>query len=177
LKGEKIMARKKEVKSNITVEGANIQFRNFSGKEGQFNRKGDRNFCLFLDNEFAKTLLTDGWNIKELQPRNPDDAPQPYLQVSVGFSHYPPKIVLITTTGKTFIDESTVDILDWAEIDNVDLIIRPYNWELNGKFGVKAYLKTMYITIVEDEFASKYRNVPDSAVAAPDDLEPPWDSD
>lgn len=148
----------------FSIENARIGFRNFTGAEGKFNPKGRRNFCLFLESELAKVLEEDGWNIRYLQPRDTEEASQPYLQVAVSFDNIPPKIVLVTTHGKNILDESTVSILDWAEIANVDIIIRPYNWEVNGKAGIKAYVKSMYVTIIEDEFENKYFNVPDSAV-------------
>jgi hypothetical protein len=148
---------------NIVIENAKIGFRNFSGEAGKFNPAGRRNFCVFLEDDIAKTLEEDGWNIRWLEPKEKTDEPKPYLQVAVSYDNIPPKIVLISGKGKTTLSQDTVNILDWAEIESVDLIIRPYNWEVSGKSGVKAYIKSMYVTIVQDEFESKYYDVPDSA--------------
>ena len=56
----------------------------------------------------------------------------------------------------TYLDEVTVGQLDTAAIKNVDLMIRPREWSAAGKSGVKAYLKTAYITIEEDDLDLKY---------------------
>lgn len=154
------------VKENIRIEGAKIKFKNFSGEEGRYNPKGRRNFCLLIDPEVAEDMKADGWNIKYLTPIDEDDDPQPYIQVKVAFGKIPPKIVLVTRRGKKKLDEETVNILDWAEIENIDLVVRPYNWEVNGSCGVTAYLKTMYVTLREDEFEDKYYDIPDSAASA-----------
>jgi hypothetical protein len=138
------------------IEAAQIIFRNFEGKEGQYNRKGDRNFAVILDPEEAETLLADGWNVKYLRPQDEGDDPTPYIQISVNFSNRPPRVVMITSTSRTNLTEESVEVLDWAEIQNVDLIARGYEWEVNGKTGTKAYLKSLFVTIEEDALERKY---------------------
>lgn len=155
-----------KVNNNIIIENARIVFRNFSGEEGKFNRKGDRNFCVLLDHDLSEALISDGWNVRYLKPREEGDELQAFLQVKVSFANIPPKIVLVTSKRKTTMNENMINVLDWAEIKNVDLVVRPYNWDISGKTGVKGYVKSMYITIYEDEFSEKYENVPDSAVSS-----------
>lgn len=149
---------------SIVIENARITFRNFSGAEGKYNRAGDRNFAVLLDPDIADEMAKDGWNVKYLKPRDEQEDPQAYIQVSVNFKGArPPKVVMVTSRGKSALDESMVGILDWAEFTNVDLTLNPYEWEVNGKTGVKAYLKTIFATLFEDELDLKYADVPDSA--------------
>lgn len=144
---------------NITIEGARILFRNFKGEERQYNPAGRRNFCVILDPDLADKIKKDGWNVRELKPREAEDEPQPYLQVRVSYMNRPPKINIITSAGKTALDEDTVGMLDWAEIKNVDLVIRPYQYDVNGRQGISAYLKSMYVTLEEDYLEQKYTDV------------------
>ena len=136
--------------NTVLMEGVKIIFRNFSGKEGQYNREGDRNFAVLLDDDVAEAMAADGWNVKWLKPRedDEDEKEQAYLSVSLNFSKgRPPKVVLVTSRGRTTLAEQDVELLDWADITNVDLIVRPYEWTVNSKTGIKAYLQSIYVTI------------------------------
>jgi len=140
------------------MEGVRLIFRNFAGKEDQYNKAGDRNFAVVLDNPVAEAMAADGWNIKWLKPREEDEGETetPYLPVSLRFDVFPPNVVLVTSGSRTTLDESTIEMLDFADIINVDLIVRPYEWLVNGKGGIKAYVKTMFVTIEEDALVKKY---------------------
>lgn len=161
------------VTDDLVFENARIGFRNFSGKEGRFNPPGKKNFCVFIDDrKFADKLAEDGWNVRMLQPRDDQEEPQPYMQVAVSYANKPPKIVVVTKKKQNLLNDDTVSMLDWAEIKAVDLVISPYNWSVNGRKGVKAYCKTMYVTIEEDVFEEKY-SMPDMDSQVPAD-EPPF---
>lgn len=160
------MARKE---GTLLMENARIIFRNFAGKEGMYNREGDRNFCILLEDDVAEEMAKDSWNIKTLKAREVGEPEQPYIQVSVGFKVKPPLIVMITSRGRTTLSEDELELLDWVDIDKVDLIVRPYEWVVNGKTGIKAYLKSLFVIIAEDELVLKYSDVPELG-AAPERL-------
>ena len=159
------MARNEDM---VVLEGVRILFRNFSGAEGKFNSAGQRNFAVLLDDKLANRMEKDGWNIKWLQPRDEGEEPQAYLRVSVSYKVRPPRVVVITSNGRTPLSEDEIEMLDWADIKNVDMVLNPYRWEVQGNTGIKAYLKSLFVTIDEDPLERKYAN------AAPDGP-PPWD--
>ena len=114
------------VKDNLVMENVRIMFRNFSGKEDKFNREGNRNFCVAIDDpDEAKRLADMGWNIKRLNPLEENGEPQHYLQVAVNYKNIEPNIYMVTNKNKVRLSESTVGNLDSADIKNVDLIVSP----------------------------------------------------
>lgn len=152
-----------EVK-DCMIEDANIIFRNFVGKEGMYNAEGDRNFAVVLPPDVAEQMLEDGWNVKFLKSRDDDaETGDAYLSVAVSYRNRPPHVVMLTSNSRTNLTEDTIDALDWAEFENVDLIANAYRWEVNGKTGIKAYLKSMYVTIREDALQLKYAVDPEVA--------------
>jgi len=138
------------------VEDARLIFRNFAGKEGQYNREGDRNFAVVLDPESAQAMIEDGWNVRFLTAREEGEEDTPYISVSVNFNNRPPRVMMITSSSRVTLDEASVEVLDWADIKVADLIARGYEWSVNGKTGVKAYLQSLFITIEEDALEKKY---------------------
>lgn len=138
------------------IEDARIIFRNFSGKEGKYDREGDRSFAVILPEDIAETMAKDGWNVKYLEAREEGEPDTPFVSVAVNFNNRPPRVVLLTSTTRTQLDEASVDVLDWADIQTADLIARGYDWSVNGKSGTKAYLQSLFVTIVEDALERKY---------------------
>lgn len=141
------------------VEDAQLIFKNFAGKEDKYNRQGDRNFGVILSTDVAQQMEKDGWNIKWLKSREPDEEPTPYISVAVNFKNRPPRIFMLTSTSRTPVTEDMVETLDYADIAMVDLIARGYEWDVNNKRGIKAYLQSMFVTIEEDALEQKYASL------------------
>jgi hypothetical protein len=142
---------------NVTLEDVVIAFRNFAGKEDKYNREGDRNFAILLNKEIAERMLSDGWNVKYLREREGEEGPpQAYIQVAVSYKIKPPKVGVLTSKGLRYYTEDMVELLDWVDIEKADVTMNPYEWEVGGKSGTKAYLSSLFIEIAEDYLQLKW---------------------
>ena len=147
-------------KNRVTFENAKLLFQNFGGRESMYNRAGDRNFNVLLDKATAEAMLEDGWNVKYLKARDDGAEPEAVLAVSISYKAKPPNVYLIAGDTRTRIGEDEIEILDWVDIANIDFIVSPYEWEVNGKTGIKAYLHSMFITLDETDLDRKYSEIP-----------------
>jgi hypothetical protein len=159
----------------VVMYGVRLVFRNFKGKEGPYNAEGTRTVGVIIPEDIAEAMTNDGWNVKRLNPSEEEqeqgiEQGPPWLPIEVAYDKgRPPKITLVTSRGKTVLDNDTVSTLDDVDIavdeetgnPKCDLIVRPFFWGPNamGNSGVKAYLKSMYVTIEEDELDRKYADL------------------
>lgn len=142
---------------NLKIENAHIIYKNFSGNRDQYH-PGRRSFSVVLEEADANILEADGWNVRHRPSKADPDEIIHTLPVEARFDNFPPRVVMIGETSKrvTFLDENTIGQLDTAAIKNFDLLINPSRWTAAGKTGIKAYLKTAYVTIEEDDLDMKY---------------------
>ena len=144
----------------VQIDDARIIYRNFAGAPSKFNREGDRNFAVVIDDQdIAEALTEKGWNVKIKPPREEGDEPFMFLPVKVKFNERGPRVYLQNSLGgrnRVTLDEDAVGILDNVDITNVDLDIRPYDWDVQGKTGRTAYLQSICVTQEVDRFLDRY---------------------
>ena len=143
----------------LEVQDARIIFRNFSGVGSKFNREGDRNFAVIIPSDDIKDELVEaGWAVKIKPPRDEDESPFMYLPVKVKFNGHGPAIYMNSGGNITKLNEETIDMLDEIDITSVDMDLRPYDWDVNGKTGRTAYLKALNVSQNIDRFGAMYAN-------------------
>lgn len=141
----------------LQIDDARIVYRNFSGVGSKFNREGDRNFAVVIpDEDLAMRLKDEGWNVKIKDPRDEGDSPFMYLPVKIKFNDRGPIFHLRTGKNQIKLDEESISCLDRIDILCVDLDIRPFDWDVNGKTGRTAYLQAIRVTQkIIDRFAEE----------------------
>ena len=141
------------------IDGRQIIFKNFEGRGDKFNREGDRNFSLRIDDEnTADALVKEGWNVRIKEGRDEDEGPFMRLPIKVNFTPYGPDVYLNSAGNVTKLNEESIACLDNIEIDSVNMDIRPYDWDVNGRTGRTAYLQSMEVVQRIDRFAARYAN-------------------
>lgn len=154
---------------NLVLEDARLIFRNFAGREQAFNSEGDRNFSVILEPDLAKQLIGEGWRVKQLKPREEGEEGDFHLKVKVNYKKgRPPRCVMVTSRGRTDLGEDEVGVFDVADIKKVDLIINGW-WSDMAGGGYSGFLKSIFVTIEEDELDLKYADMQDAGSYTEDD--------
>ena len=151
--------------NKITIYNAVIgvkSYRNFSGTVNENNTSGARYFTIFLDPDFAREIEAQGAPVVWKPNKFNNNELRPQMKVHVkyhdrtGRALIPPKVVEITSKGQTNLDESTIGTLDSADIQKADMILSMY--KNKGTIGPEncVALKTLYVTLDEDELEALY---------------------
>lgn len=145
-------------KGILQIDDAKIVYRNFAGRGSKFNREGDRNFSVVIPNEeMANELLEAGWNVRIKAPREEGESPFIHLPVKIKFNDRGPNVYLVSGNKRNQLDAESIQCLDDIDILNVNIDIRPYDWEVNGSTGRTAYLQSIEVIQNIDRFASRYQ--------------------
>ena len=141
----------------IRMDNVRLIFRNFEGRGSKYNREGDRNFAIVIDDqEIADVLTEKGLNVRIKDPRDEGDTPFMYLPVKVKFNEFGPTVLLKSGRARNRLNEETVGILDAIDIERCDLDLNMSYWEVNGKTGYSVYLSSIHVVQYLDRFEAMY---------------------
>ena len=117
-----------------------------------------RNFAVIIPNqEIADELIADGWAVKIKPPRDEDESPFMYLPVKVKFNNRGPAAYVKSGNSVQRLNQDTIGMLDEIDIQSVDMDLRAYDWEVNGKTGRSAYLQAINVIQNIDRFGAQYQ--------------------
>ena len=146
------------------LKGYQITFKNFSGRPSAngYNRAGNRNFNVILDDETAEQMANDGWNVRTKE--FDDGSHRNTLQVAVRYDieRFRPRVFLVTPKSngkfvKRLLTEDTISELDSATITDTRMVLNPSHWQnAMGNGGIKAYLTLGYFVIEKDPFEDDF---------------------
>lgn len=147
---------------SLTLENANIRFRNFSGKEDQWGNEY-RTFNVDIPDELVPELEKASWPVKAYKVREEGDKPQYFIKVRASFKYEDksPEVILITDKGRKIkIKEEGIHKLDSYVLTDIDMTLVPSfrRDRATGKWvdTPTIYLSEFYAKLVESKLAKKY---------------------
>ena len=155
--------------NELVLENVRIVYPNFkgapaqimiNGKNREVNTDGSRKSNVTLDPMVAQELLEQGFNVKLPTEENPNRAPYLPIVLSKGPNVQQwVRIALVDNGNGRFLDITDPNQL--AMLDDitpgcrVNAVLSPYYWDVDGKSGITAYTKKLYIYLddVDPELA------------------------
>ena len=154
---------REERPKNLIMKHAQLMggpYRNFSGAPDAKTPAGKRTICVVLDEETAKALKEEGWNVKSTKPSDGYE-PTLYLKVNVSYMFSEPDIEVFDNDAYengVFFNERMVGKLDKRRIKYVDVNISPSSKKYEHPDGspatYAAYLETMNVVVENDPIAA-----------------------
>ena len=171
------MAEDRKWLDELEIENAQIKwgFSRFDGRKDLYNDEGNHNFVIMFNEDQARQLIEDGWNVKEKMPLEEGDPSEWHLKVYISHQFTPPLIYFIKSGRKFSLHHpSELKQIRRDTCEQIDVILRPSYWSRpDGRQGYTAYVKEMYVQIKESRFAARYADYEEVHPSA--DQRPPDD--